>query len=233
MPLFGGDHLCHRCARDFPTQRSLARHLLQRPICAHACQGKREQVATEGNVSKTQECDHVNLPKQKKIRLALQDNLPEDPSFDGDQGSTGGTLDTLSVDSWDSGNYFDGVDCCNSDNNSSDDSSSDDDDNDGDNPAGSNDTSENCDEETPTHVPFSHPVCMVPQHTRFQLKLEKIRNSHRADQKLFNDVVDLVKEFSVGSQLSFSSQRLRGRRRFLASLEKQFNTTKLKPKKIQ
>jgi hypothetical protein len=189
-------------------------------------------VATQGNVSKTQECDHVNLPKQKKIRLALQDNLPEDPSFDGDQGSTGGTLDTLSVDSWDSGNYFDGVDCCNSDNNSSNDSSSDDDDNDGDNPAGSNDTSENCDEETPTHVPFSHPVCMVPQHTRFQLKLEKIRNSHRADQKLFNDVVDLVKEFSVGSQLSFSSRRLRGRRRFLASLEKQFNTTKLKPKNV-
>ena len=186
-------------------------------------------MGTQGDVSKPPECDHASLPKQKKRHLAFKDNLPDDPSFDCDQGNTGGTLDTLSVTSSASESYFDGVDCCNSDNNSINDSSSDDDDNDGDNPARKNDNSENCDEETPTHEQFSHPVCRVPPHTRFQLKLEKIRNSHRADQKLFNDVVDLVKEFSVGSQLSFSSRRLMGRRHFLASLEKQFNTTKLKP----
>ena len=147
--------------------------------------------------------------KAENIRLTFKDNLPKDPSFDCGQGRTGSTLDTSSVNSWDSGSYFDRVDWCNSDNNSIDDSSSDDDNNNGDNPSGSNNTSEHCDKEAPTNELFLYPVCPVPSHTRFQLKLENTRNSHRADQKKFNNVVGLVKEFSVGLQLSFSGCRLR------------------------
>ena len=121
------------------------------------------------------------------------------------------------------------MDCCSSDDNSSADSSSDDNNNNGDSPVESKDTSKTV---TPTHEPFLHSVCLVPPPTQFQLKLEKIRNSHCTDQTLFNDVIEVVKEFSVDLHLLFPSHRLKGRGQFLTSLEKKFNTTKPKSKNV-
>ena len=72
----------------------------------------------------------------------------------------------------------------------------------------------------------------IPSHTRFQVKLEQIRNKHRADQKLFNEITDLIKEFSTGSELSFSSTDLLNRKRFLIGLEATFKTEKLRPEYV-
>ena len=75
-------------------------------------------------------------------------------------------------------------------------------------------------------------VRYIPIHTRFQVKLEQIRNKHRADQKLFNEITDLIKEFSTGSELSFSSTDLLNRKRFLIGLEATFKTEKLRPEYV-
>ena len=73
----------------------------------------------------------------------------------------------------------------------------------------------------------------LPNCTWFQLRVEQIRSNHRADQQVFNELMDLVKEFSSGSQLSFNSNELVDRREFLVGLESTFNTKKLKPSHVK
>ena len=73
----------------------------------------------------------------------------------------------------------------------------------------------------------------MPSSTRFQIRVEQLRNNHRANQKLFNKFMDLVKEFSSCSQLSFDSNELVNRRDFLNGLKQTFKTQRLKPNNVQ
>ena len=72
----------------------------------------------------------------------------------------------------------------------------------------------------------------LPTHIHVQIRLKEIRNRHSADQKLFNEVVELVKNSSFGSQLLFSGSNLVKWREFSSRLENNFNTTHLKPRDV-
>ena len=64
----------------------------------------------------------------------------------------------------------------------------------------------------------------IPTCSKFQIQLARICDRHRTDMKLFNEVNQLIKQHSLGRQLSFSTDNLSTRLGFIKNIGKSLNT---------
>ena len=67
----------------------------------------------------------------------------------------------------------------------------------------------------------------IPTCSKFQIQLARICDRHRTDMKLFNEVNQLIKQHSLGRQLSFSTDNLSTRLGFIKNIGKSLNTERL------
>ena len=72
----------------------------------------------------------------------------------------------------------------------------------------------------------------LPKSYCFQIELANILGRHRTDLKLYDEIVDLVKNHSDGNHLKFSSFALKNREHFITALERSFDSSRMKPKDI-
>ena len=73
----------------------------------------------------------------------------------------------------------------------------------------------------------------LPSCDIFQMELARLCNRHRTDLKLFNEVNQLIKQHAIGRELSFSSENLTNRNKFVHKLGTRFQTETLKHKDVE
>ncbi len=73
----------------------------------------------------------------------------------------------------------------------------------------------------------------MPWHCQFQLDLLNIFSHHQTDLKLYDDIITVIKSHSYDRCLNFSSHSLKPRSSFLKDLERNMDTSKLRPKDVQ
>ena len=106
----------------------------------------------------------------------------------------------------------------------------------------SNPISNNSDNSSRLHHPSKAPItkatkpfninAALPSCVTFQMELARICDRHRTNLKLFTEVNQLIKKHSIGRELSFSSDNLANRNRFVKKLGTCFQTETLKHKDI-
>ena len=79
----------------------------------------------------------------------------------------------------------------------------------------------------PFNIDAALPSCFT-----FQMELARICHHHRTDLKLLTEVNQLIKKHSIGRQLSFLSENLTNRNRFVQKLGTCFQTKTLKHKDV-
>ena len=106
----------------------------------------------------------------------------------------------------------------------------------------SNPISNNNDNSSRLHHPSIAPIteatkpfninAALPSCVTFQMELARICDRHRTNLKLFTEVNQLIKKHSIGRELSFSSDNLANRNRFVKKLGTCFQTETLKHKDV-
>ena len=82
-----------------------------------------------------------------------------------------------------------------------------------------------------TKVPYRSNVALAP-HNQFQIELLKRLSRHRLDLGVYDEFIGLLKDYSSGDKLKFSTDDLYSRSRMIPKLETVFETTPMKPKQV-
>ena len=82
-------------------------------------------------------------------------------------------------------------------------------------------------------MPYRKGEINLSKSYQFQVELMDIIARRRVDLQLFDDIANLVKKHSEGSELNFNSEELLCRTRFLSQLEGIFGTTNLKATDVE
>ncbi len=72
----------------------------------------------------------------------------------------------------------------------------------------------------------------MPRHCQFQLDLLKILSHHQTDLKLHDNIITVIKSHSYDQCLNFLSHSLKPRSSYLKDLERNMETSKLRPKDV-
>ena len=81
-------------------------------------------------------------------------------------------------------------------------------------------------------APYQKNNSALPDNFMFQSKLANIMQRHKTDMKVFDEVVDLVNDYTQTGRLSMDTPPLTHREAFLLAIEKQFESTPMKPNHI-